>query len=51
MYPYPVAHPYDGYSMVDFDDVDYGQTPAFNAVRGVSYILEPGDLLFIPRGW
>ena len=32
MYPYPVAHPYDGYSMVDFDDVNYGQTPAFSSV-------------------
>jgi|TARA_B100001142_G_scaffold60065_1_gene59039 hypothetical protein len=51
MYPYPVAHPYDGYSMVDLDDVNYGQTPAFAAVRGQSFILEPGDLLYIPRGW
>lgn len=51
MYPYPVAHPYDGYSMVDLDDVDYGQTPAFTSVRGLSFVLEPGDFLYIPRGW
>ena len=51
MYPYPVAHPYDGYSMVDLDDVNYGQTPAFASVRGLSFILCPGDVLYIPRGW
>ena len=51
MYPYPVAHPYDGYSMVDFDDVNYGQTPAFASVRGISFVLCPGDVLYVPRGW
>lgn len=51
MYPYPVAHPYDGYSMVDFDDVNYGQTPAFASVRGMSFVLCPGDILYVPRGW
>ena len=51
MYPYPVAHPYDGYSMVDFDDVNYGQTPAFSSVRGMCFVLEPGDVLYVPRGW
>jgi len=51
MYPYPVAHPYDGYSMVDLDDVNYGQTPAFSSVRGLCFVLEPGDVLYVPRGW
>ena len=51
MYPYPVAHPYDGYSMVDFDAPDLGQWPRFVAVRGQAAILSPGEVLFIPRAW
>ena len=51
MYPYPVAHPYDGYSMVDFDAPDVGQWPRFVAVWGQATILGPGDVVFIPRGW
>lgn len=51
MYPYPIAHPYDKFSMVDLDDVNDGQFPNFSGVRGMTCILEPGDILYIPSGW
>lgn len=51
MYPYPVAHPYDGSSMVDLDAPDLGQWPKFLGVRGQVTIMRPGDVLFIPRAW
>jgi len=49
LYPYPVAHPYDGHSMVDFDSPDLGQWPRFASVTGKVTIMAPGDVLFIPR--
>jgi hypothetical protein len=51
LYPYPVHHPYDQYSMVDFEDVDAAQWPLFDRVRGQVAILEPGDVLHVPRYW
>ena len=51
MYPYPVSHPYDGYSMVDLDDVDYSKFPKIAGVRGQTCVVEPGDVLFVPEGW
>lgn len=51
MYPFAVAHPYDGYSMVDFDKLDLGAWPRFASVRGQASILAPGELLFVPRNW
>ncbi len=51
MYPYPIAHPYDKFSMVDLDDVNDGQFPNFSSVRGMTCILKPGDILYIPSGW
>ena len=51
VYPYPVHHPYDRYSMVDLDAVDAEEWPEFGSVRGCVCILEPGDLLFVPQFW
>ncbi len=51
MYPFPVAHPYDRYACVDVEAPDYGAWPAFAAVRGSVTVLQPGDLLLVPRGW
>lgn len=51
LYPYPVAHPYDQQSMVDFDHPDYGQWPKFSRTHGMVCILEPGDVLYVPRYW
>jgi hypothetical protein len=51
IYPYPVHHPYDRYSMVDLDAVNAEEWPEFGGVRGCVCILEPGDLLFVPQCW
>jgi len=51
LYPYPVHHPYDCYSMVDFDDTDLGKWPKLVRVRGSMCVLEPGDILHVPRCW
>jgi len=51
MYPYPTAHPYDKFTMVDLDDVNYGQFPRFAGVRGMTCVVNPGDILYIPAGW
>jgi len=51
MYPYPSTHPYDKFSMVDLDDLNDGQFPNFSGVRGMTCILKPGDILYIPSGW
>jgi len=54
LYPYPVHHPYDRYSMVDFEadeDEIANLWPEFNAenVSGRECILEPGQALFVPE--
>ena len=51
LYPYPVAHPYDGYAMVDVGAPNLGEWPAFAKVKGSVAMLAPGDLLLVPRGW
>ena len=51
LYPYPIHHPYDCYSMVDFDEQDLGKWPKLVRVRGMMCVLEPGDILHIPRCW
>ena len=51
LYPYSVAHPYDGMSCVDWAAPDAGEWPAFAAVRGQVTVVGPGDVLLIPRFW
>jgi len=51
MFPFPVAHPYDRYSMVDLENLDPGQWPGCVGVRGVVAILRPGDVLHVPAYW
>ncbi|GIL60991.1 hypothetical protein Vafri_15416 [Volvox africanus] len=65
--PFPVLHPYDGYSMpaiahtlvYDTPGVDIRRAaatvlsawPNFHQANGYVTVLEPGDGLFIPAGW
>lgn len=53
MYPYPMHHPYDTYSMVDLDGnpLDLGMWPLSTHAKGVRCVLRPGDVLFIPAYW
>ena len=53
LYPYPVHHPYDKYSMVDFEFSEEENSrlwPLFREhVRGLECTLEPGDTLYVPQ--
>ncbi len=51
LYPYPVHHPYDSYSMVDWERPDQQMWPMSGDVRGRVCTLQPGDTLFIPSCW
>ena len=51
LYPYPTHHTYDTYSMVDLEAPDAGLWPKFGRVRGVTAILAPGDVLYVPAFW
>ncbi|XP_078659529.1 hypoxia-inducible factor 1-alpha inhibitor-like [Branchiostoma floridae x Branchiostoma belcheri] len=51
LYPYPVHHPCDRQSQVDFDKPDYNRFPKFRYASGVEAVVGPGDVLYIPMYW
>ncbi|XP_049666963.1 hypoxia-inducible factor 1-alpha inhibitor isoform X1 [Buteo buteo] len=51
LYPYPVHHPCDRQSQVDFDNPDYEKFPNFRSVVGYETVVGPGDVLYIPMYW
>uniref|UniRef100_UPI00358F8F23 hypoxia-inducible factor 1-alpha inhibitor isoform X2 n=2 Tax=Myxine glutinosa TaxID=7769 RepID=UPI00358F8F23 len=51
LYPYPIHHPCDRQSQVDFDDPDYDNFPEFRKVSGYETVVGPGDVLYIPMYW
>lgn len=51
MYPYPVYHPHDRQSQVDFENPDLEQFPDFRHCRGLEAVLKPGDVLYLPMYW
>ncbi|UYV79671.1 HIF1AN [Cordylochernes scorpioides] len=51
LYPYPIYHPHDRQSQVDFDSPDLSKFPRFNELKGYEAILGPGDLLYLPNYW
>jgi len=51
LYPYPVHHPCDRQSQVDFDNPDYERFPNFQNVVGYETVVGPGDVLYIPMYW
>ncbi|EGW03881.1 Hypoxia-inducible factor 1-alpha inhibitor [Cricetulus griseus] len=51
LYPYPVHHPCDRQSQVDFDNPDYESFPNFRNVVGYETVVGPGDVLYIPMYW
>lgn len=51
LYPFPVGHPKDNYSLVDAERPDLKAFPAFAAARGRVAEIGEGDVLFLPRFW
>lgn len=51
LYPFPVHHGYDGYSMVDFEKLNLRMWPLSSKVTGLKAVLHPGDVLFVPNYW
>uniref|UniRef100_UPI00398F5827 hypoxia-inducible factor 1-alpha inhibitor isoform X2 n=1 Tax=Pristiophorus japonicus TaxID=55135 RepID=UPI00398F5827 len=51
LYPYPVHHPCDRQSQVDFENPDYERFPNFRNVVGYETVVGPGDVLYIPMYW
>lgn len=48
----PWIYNYQGvFSEVDIDNPDYDRYPLFQKVRPIEFVLEPGEVLFIPVGW
>uniref|UniRef100_F7BHG3 Hypoxia inducible factor 1 subunit alpha inhibitor n=1 Tax=Xenopus tropicalis TaxID=8364 RepID=F7BHG3_XENTR len=47
LYPYPVHHPCDRQSQVDFENPDFERFPNFRNVLGYETVVGPGDLLCI----
>ncbi|XP_046989276.1 hypoxia-inducible factor 1-alpha inhibitor-like [Schistocerca americana] len=50
-YPYPVYHPHDRQSQVDFERPDYSRFPKLREAHGQEAVLGPGDVLYIPIYW
>lgn len=53
LYPWPVHHPQDRQSRVNFDCPDAGTFPRFQELRGrgLEAVIGPGEALRIPPGW
>ncbi|MBN3283178.1 HIF1N inhibitor, partial [Polyodon spathula] len=51
LYPFPVHHPCDRQSQVDFENPDYQKFPNFKHVMGYETVVGPGDVLYIPMYW
>ena len=51
LYPYPVHHLYDCFSMVNFEKPRLDVWPRFSNVRGQLAILSPGSVLYVPPFW
>jgi hypothetical protein len=43
--------PFNTYSLINPDKVDYKKYPGLKFVKGYDFILEPGDSLFMPTGY
>lgn len=51
-YQTPFLYNYIGvFSQVDLENPDYQKYPLFKNVRPIEFVLEPGEVIFIPVGW
>ena len=44
IYPYPVKHPMDNFSMADLEDPDWERFPALRYARAMETTLSPGEV-------
>ncbi|KAK3579440.1 hypothetical protein CHS0354_028240 [Potamilus streckersoni] len=51
LYPFPVYHPHDRQSQVDFDNPDSLRFPKFQDAKAFEAIVGPGDVLYLPMYW
>ena len=51
VYPYPQAHPYDGFAMASLERIDVESWPGVGKVNLHRSILEPGQTLYVPAYW
>eukprot|EP00731_Ephydatia_muelleri_P017565 Em0010g663a len=51
LYPYPVSHPCDRQSQVDFDEPDLERFPNFQDCEGYECTVRAGEVLYIPMYW
>ncbi|CAG5129036.1 unnamed protein product [Candidula unifasciata] len=51
LYPYPIYHPHDRQSQVDFDNPDLDKFPMFSKLKGYEAIVGPKDVLYLPMYW
>ena len=49
LYPFPIGHPLDNFSMCEIEAPDLARFPALARARGQRATLEAGDVLFLPR--
>ncbi|KXJ20689.1 hypoxia-inducible factor 1-alpha inhibitor [Exaiptasia diaphana] len=51
LYPFPVGHPHDRQSQVNFDNPNFEKFPNFLDIEGLEAVVGPGDVLYIPIYW
>lgn len=51
LYPFPLHHPHDRQSQVDFFRPDLDRFPRLSELTPIECILHPGDVVFIPQYW
>lgn len=51
LYPFPVHHPYDTFSMVNLEKPNADDWPMSQHLKGIVCKLNPGDAIFIPACW
>ncbi|MBK7909102.1 cupin-like domain-containing protein [Candidatus Pollutiaquabacter sp.] len=43
--------PYNSFSLVDFDNIDYKKHPALKNIKGYEFVMDEGDSLFMPSAY
>jgi hypothetical protein len=51
MYSHGLFSGMPNFSRIDPEHLDHERYPRFRGVRGAGGVIEPGETLFIPRGW